>query len=141
MRYLLIALTTAASLLASTTAFTPVVPSVCKGVPHLFVGPFRHVTKSQSSSSSRTFATIPAKDESIDITSDKSTVESFNAEQRMILGSAIPYEKLTIGVLKETYPGENRVSQSPDSVQTLVKAGMTVVVQAGGKWCSSLMLS
>lgn len=45
----------------------------------------------------------------------------------------IPYSELTIGVLKETYPGENRVSQTPDSVQNLVKAGLTVIVEAGGK--------
>lgn len=44
----------------------------------------------------------------------------------------IPYSDLTIGVLKETYPGENRVSQTPDSIQGLVKAGFTVVVEAGG---------
>jgi len=44
----------------------------------------------------------------------------------------IPYEELTIGVLKETYPGENRVSQSPDSVASLVKAGLNVIVQSGG---------
>jgi Alanine dehydrogenase/PNT, N-terminal domain len=45
----------------------------------------------------------------------------------------IPYSELTIGVLKETYPGENRVSQTPDSVKNLVDAGFTVVVESGGK--------
>ncbi len=44
----------------------------------------------------------------------------------------IPYSELTIGVLKETFPGENRVSQTPDSVKGLVNAGFTVVVEAGG---------
>lgn len=48
------------------------------------------------------------------------------------LGNAMPYEELTIGVLKETYDGENRVSQSPDSVANLVKAGFNVIVQGGG---------
>jgi Alanine dehydrogenase/PNT, N-terminal domain len=47
--------------------------------------------------------------------------------------AAIPYNELTIGVLKETYPGEKRVSQSPDSIATLVKAGFNVVVQSGGE--------
>jgi hypothetical protein len=46
----------------------------------------------------------------------------------------IPYSDLTIGVLKENYPGENRVSQTPDSIKGLVKAGFTVVVEAGGKY-------
>lgn len=45
----------------------------------------------------------------------------------------IPYAELTIGVVKETLEGENRVSQTPDSVRGLVKAGFTVLVQAGGK--------
>lgn len=45
---------------------------------------------------------------------------------------AVPYTELTIGVLKETYEGENRVSQTPDSVKNLVKAGLTVIVQSGG---------
>lgn len=49
------------------------------------------------------------------------------------LGKPIPYSELTIGVLRETYPGERRVSQSPDSVRNLVKEGFKVVVQAGGE--------
>lgn len=35
----------------------------------------------------------------------------------------IPYEKLSIGVPKESYPGERRVSQSPASVAMLKKQG------------------
>ena len=56
-----------------------------------------------------------------------------------LLGKPIPYSELTIGVLKETYPGENRVSQTPDSVHSLVKEGFTVVVEAGGKYKGFLM--
>jgi hypothetical protein len=56
--------------------------------------------------------------------------EEFKAN---ILGDPIPYEELTIGVMEETYKGENRVSQTPDSVKMLVKAGFNVVVQAGGE--------
>jgi hypothetical protein len=44
----------------------------------------------------------------------------------------VPYSELTIGVMKETFPGENRVSQTPDSVANLVKAGLTVIVEQGG---------
>lgn len=44
----------------------------------------------------------------------------------------IAYEQLTIGVVKESLDGENRVSQTPDSVRGLVKAGFTVLVEAGG---------
>lgn len=50
-----------------------------------------------------------------------------------LLGKGIPYADLTIGVLKEAKSGERRVSQSPDSVKDLVKAGFKVVVQEGGK--------
>jgi NAD(P) transhydrogenase len=63
----------------------------------------------------------------------KPVLESTQA-QILGQGQAIPYEKLTIGVIKETFPGENRVSQSPDSVRNLVKEGFTVVVQAGGTY-------
>ena len=46
--------------------------------------------------------------------------------------AAIPYSELTIGVVKETFDGENRVSQTPDSVANLIKAGFAVIVQSGG---------
>jgi len=44
-----------------------------------------------------------------------------------------PYNKITIGILKETFPGENRVSLTPESVALLTKAGFHVVVQSGGR--------
>ena len=50
-----------------------------------------------------------------------------------ILGSPIPYEDLTIGILKESYPGENRVSVAPESVKLLIDAGLNVVVESGGE--------
>lgn len=56
---------------------------------------------------------------------------AFNAPLNKILGSPIPYSDLTIGVIKETYPGENRVSLAPESVKTLVNAGLSVVVESG----------
>jgi Alanine dehydrogenase/PNT, N-terminal domain len=85
-------------------------------------------------------ATLPTKDDSSDTgkssinNNEKDTTVDFDVEsqRQLLLGVAIPYEQLTIGVLKETYPGENRVSQTPDSVRTLIKAGMNVVVQTGG---------
>jgi len=49
----------------------------------------------------------------------------------------IPYEELTIGVFKESFPGENRVSQSPESVKLLVKAGLNVVIESGAGDASS----
>jgi hypothetical protein len=60
------------------------------------------------------------------------TSEVFLDSQTQILGQPIPYSELTIGVLKETFKGENRVSQTPESVANLVKAGLTVIVQSGG---------
>jgi hypothetical protein len=67
---------------------------------------------------------------------EDTTAALFEKEQFQanILGDPIPYEELTIGVMKETYKGENRVSQTPDSVKMLVKAGFNVVVQAGGEF-------
>ena len=65
--------------------------------------------------------------------SDK-TADAFLDTSAKILGQPIPYDQLTLGVLSETFPGENRVSQTPDSVRSLVKAGMTVIVQSGGTY-------
>ena len=45
--------------------------------------------------------------------------------------TSIPYEDLTIGVIKENKPLEKRVAQSPDSVALLVKAKFKVVVEKG----------
>ena len=42
-----------------------------------------------------------------------------------------PYEDLTIGVVKEIDPAENRVAQTPESLAALLKAGFSVVVEAG----------
>lgn len=70
------------------------------------------------------YATVPEVDEKPEV--------SFG-ETPSLVGKAIPYEELTVGVMRETYPGENRVSQSPDSVANLVKAGFNVIVQSGGK--------
>jgi len=56
----------------------------------------------------------------------------FESETSNLLGSTpVPYSKLTIGILKETYKGENRVSISPESASLLTKAGFNVVVEAG----------
>lgn len=64
--------------------------------------------------------------------------DAFNkdeAEEAMTFFSPIPYSELTIGIVKETFKGENRVSQTPDSVKGLVKAGFTVIVESGGECC------
>jgi hypothetical protein len=57
-----------------------------------------------------------------------------------ILGEKIPYSELTIGVLKETYPGENRVSIAPESAKMLVDAGFSVIVESGGKCANVIWL-
>ena len=64
---------------------------------------------------------------------EDSTAASFLETENKSLGEPIPYSELTIGVLKETFKGENRVSQTPDSIKSLVKAGFTVIVETGGK--------
>lgn len=64
---------------------------------------------------------------SVDVVTELFTTE----KESKILGNPIPYEKLTIGVTKENFPGENRVALSPDAVALLVKAGFHVVVESG----------
>ena len=60
-----------------------------------------------------------------------SVAKAFQASTSTDLNQPIPYEDLTIGVMKETYPGENRVSLSPDAVALLTKEGLHVIVQSG----------
>ena len=88
------------------------------------------------------FSVVPEKDSTEkDSQDNKQDVSAFSFEHSAThsipLGldqAPIPYADLTIGVLKEDFPGETRVSQTPDSVQGLVKAGFTVLVQAGGMY-------
>lgn len=42
-----------------------------------------------------------------------------------------PYEKLTIGIPKETFPLEKRVAATPESVKRLVKPGFSVAIEDG----------
>jgi Alanine dehydrogenase/PNT, N-terminal domain len=132
-----------ALLIGTTVAFTPVSPSFAakptllqksKTQSSWLSSSYSIATTATTTTTSTRYATISKKDDGIDF-ADVDTDNNFDVEQQkvMLLGTAIPYEQLTIGVLKETYPGENRVAQTPDSVRTLIKAGMNVVVQAGGK--------
>ncbi len=90
-------------------------------------------TPYQSLSSTTLFSFVSdgkqQKDTDIDIVADIFR----NEPKSKILGKPIPYEKLTIGVVKEKFDNENRVALTPDSVELLVKAGFHVVVQSGGK--------
>lgn len=83
-----------------------------------------------------TYATVESSSEQKQI-QDDSTAAPFLDES---IGEGIPYSELTIGVLKETFPGENRVSQTPDSIKSLLKDGFTVVVEEGGGFSFSLFL-
>mmetsp|Transcript_20785 Transcript_20785/g.43716 ORF Transcript_20785/g.43716 Transcript_20785/m.43716 type:complete len:1142 (+) Transcript_20785:166-3591(+) len=83
------------------------------------------------------FSTLSDK-ESKNKSGDKQSKASFDpsdeftgAAPAKILGKPIPYSDLTIGVLKETYPGENRVSIAPESAKLLVDAGFSVIVESG----------
>ena len=79
------------------------------------------------------------EEEAVDTTSKSKDSSSLafesGANNNKIGAQPIPYSDLTIGVLKETFPGENRVSQTPDTVALLVKAGFQVIVQSGGMFC------
>jgi hypothetical protein len=87
----------------------------------------------------RVFSTVPQNDDVgtllQEVVSDESAkvFNSISTKSKIRKDLAVAYDQLTIGVLKETYIGEKRVSQSPDSVATLVKAGFNVIVQSGGE--------
>jgi Alanine dehydrogenase/PNT, N-terminal domain len=88
-----------------------------------FLRSSRSTTSSTSSTSRLLSATAPME----------SVVIEANVENGRFLGRPIPYEELSIGVLKEVTEGEKRVAQTPESVATLVKKGFHVLVEAGGK--------
>ena len=66
--------------------------------------------------------------------------QTFESQESKILGQPIPYGELTVGVMRETYRGENRVSLSPDAVGLLTKAGLDVVVESGGAFLLALLV-
>ena len=113
----------------------------------LYYGSHTHTTISITTA---LFSTIESPNSSdIESTSpdNKDSSDSWISEQfeskspHQILGSPITYSDITIGVLKEDYQNENRVSVAPDSVKMLVDAGLNVVVESGGKFlivCMSL---
>ena len=101
-----------------------------------FVPAFSPLHKVVSFSTGR-YSSVPQKDEGV--SSEEKALDKISQDFLTVsapekdLFSPIPYSELTIGVLKETWKRENRVSQSPESVSSLVKAGFNVVVQEGGK--------
>ena len=76
--------------------------------------------------------TAPAAGDAANGENDEKTADALHTQR--FLGSPIPYSELTVGVLRETYPGENRVSVAPESVRMLVKEGLNVVVESGGEF-------
>ena len=83
----------------------------------------------------RFFATVPEKGEAeVEKTfiQPKDTTADFFNDVKPSLFDGVPYSELTIGVVMEDKEGENRVSQTPDTVRTLVNQGFTVVVDKGG---------
>jgi NAD(P) transhydrogenase len=124
------------SIVGAVTA-TALVLSDCS-ISQAFSPPLRSVPRIRINgrpSPSFRFAIIPDKE--IQQKTKKDTTQAFFDEEAPSphdSGAGIPYECLTIGVLKEAFPGECRVSQTPDSVRTLVKEGFTVAVESGGMY-------
>jgi len=67
--------------------------------------------------------------ENSDLEINKSVPSFETNKNREISGK--PYSELSIGVTKETFPGENRVSLTPESVSLLTNKGFNVLVAAG----------
>ena len=59
------------------------------------------------------------------------SVRRFCAQTEKPPPPGIPYNKLTIGVPKETFPNEKRVALSPAAVKLLTKEGFSVVIEDG----------
>ena len=136
----------ALSLLPSNSGFN-LAPNRASQVASFSTGSSRFLTPHSSSDRvnhvSKLYSTLSDEKE----TKSKSTTafdpaDEFTGEApSKILGGKIPYSELTIGVLKETYPGENRVSVAPESAKMLVDAGFSVVVESGGKCIHQINLT
>lgn len=88
-----------------------------------------------SSSTSLSASTLQDSEDAVSAAFNSNNNGSSSSSSSSSLGSIpTPYSQITVGVLKETYPGENRVSLAPDSVKMLVDAGMSVVVESGGEY-------
>ena len=83
------------------------------------------------------FATVPEQEDQAVTSTTGTTNGDFAADAfnkvTPSLFDGVPYDDLTIGVLKEDLDGENRVSQTPDTVRNLVKQGFHVIVEEGGE--------
>jgi hypothetical protein len=89
--------------------------------------------QSTTSKDSDVATTTPVSFDAVFHNKESNSVNQASSRSKIHRNAVIPYEELTIGVLKETFSGEKRVSQSPDSVLSLVKSGFNVVVQSGGE--------
>ena len=88
-----------------------------------------------SSSTSLAASTLQDSEDAVSAAFNSNNNGISSSSSSSSLGSIpTPYSQITVGVLKETYPGENRVSLAPDSVKMLVDAGMSVVVESGGEY-------
>ncbi len=121
----------AAALASQTSAFS--VPSSLTKSLTFGLTTKVHRNPAYSDPSSNLYSSLSDDKQQDEVASNDDFVSAIFEPNSKILGEAIKYEKLTIGVTKETFPGENRVSLSPASVELLVKAGFHVVVQSGGK--------
>jgi hypothetical protein len=122
--HLLVAAATLLGLDHQVNAWAPSLPSVAtRTAPK--------ISRRHRYSSSSVFE-LYVKTGDVETVEDDKTLAAFQEPKTQILGQPIPYSELTIGVIKETFKGENRVSQTPDSIRTLIKAGITVLVESGG---------
>lgn len=62
---------------------------------------------------------------------------AFSAEAEKPAPAGTPYEKIHLGIPKETFTAEKRVASSPSAVAKLVKQGFTISVEKGaGDGCN-----
>jgi Alanine dehydrogenase/PNT, N-terminal domain len=64
-------------------------------------------------------------------TNSAALFEKSKAKEDAVKPLGIPYDKLTVGIPKETFPLERRVAATPQSVANLVKPGFKVQVEDG----------
>jgi len=121
-----------------TSSFTPITRSLTTSPNKIHksvynVKQYKQHSNKKAAGSMELYASVVEENVQTIIDNNEEAVKAGrDGNTRYLLGeNGIPYSDLTIGVVKETYEGENRVAQSPESVKSLTSAGFNVVVEKG----------
>lgn len=91
-----------------------------------------HTGRRQWHGLARQTALVPSKPKQLQLVRHASATHSPDAQPDAVLAPSTPYDRLTVGVPRETFPGERRVALSPANVKLLLKKGFSKVLVERG---------